>query len=78
MENFNEMDTCGNWLGKARRNFNITRRCWQLLHVLCLEFGLNHSNMLELCVREMYVKHFGKVKKQPPDLTAGEFNRREC
>ncbi len=20
----------------------------------------------------------GKVKKQPPDLTAGEFNRREC
>ena len=21
---------------------------------------------------------FGKVKKQPPDLTAGEFNRREC
>jgi len=22
--------------------------------------------------------HTGKVKKQPPDLTASEFNRREC
>lgn len=24
------------------------------------------------------VKPYAKVKKQPPDLTAGEFNRREC
>ena len=30
------------------------------------------------CMNEMYEDQSVKVKKQPPDLTAGEFNRREC
>jgi hypothetical protein len=51
----------GNWLGKARHNFNITRRCWHLLHLLCMEYGLNHSSMLEMCVREKYIKDIGPL-----------------
>jgi len=54
---------CGNFLGKQRRNFYITNRSWQLLHALCLEFGVNHSSMIELCVREKYVKDIGPVPK---------------
>ncbi len=30
------------------------------------------TGLLDICI-----DHW-KVKKQPPDLTAGEFNRREC
>jgi hypothetical protein len=51
----------GNWLGKARHNFYITRRCWQLLHFLCMEYGLNHSSMLEICIREKYIKDIGPL-----------------
>lgn len=52
---------CGNWLGKQRRNFYITNRAWDLLHELALEFGMNHSSMLEICIREKYVKDIGPV-----------------
>lgn len=52
---------CGNYLGKQRRNFYITNRCWDLLHALSLEYGCNHSSMIELCVREKYVKDIGPV-----------------
>lgn len=52
---------CGNWLGKQRRNFYITNRSFDLLHALALEFGINHSSMLELCIREMHVAKIGPV-----------------
>jgi len=52
---------CGNFLGKQRRNFYITNRSFDFLHALCLEYGLNHSSMLELCIREKYVKDIGPV-----------------
>jgi hypothetical protein len=54
---------CGNWLGKQRRNFNLTNRCWDLLHELALEFGLDHGAMLEICVREKYIKDIGPLPK---------------
>lgn len=51
----------GNYLGKARRNFYLSNRSFDLLHQLSLEYGINHSNILELAIREMYVKTFGPV-----------------
>ena len=34
-----------------------------------------HTEVKDGCI---LIGTYGKVKKQPPDLTAGEFNRREC
>ena len=51
----------GNWLGKQRRNFYITNRSWDLLHKLCLEYGVNHSVMLEMTIRDKYAREIGPV-----------------
>jgi len=68
MANSDDLRHCGNWLGKARRNFNLTNRSWNLLHALCLEYGLNHSSMLEICIREKFIKDIGPL---PPIEYAG-------
>ena len=55
----------GNYLGKARRNFYISNRCWQLLHALSLELGLNHSSVLEMAVRAYHQTVIGPVPPVP-------------
>ena len=55
----------GNYLGKARRNFYISNRCWDLMHQLSLEFGINHSNVIEIAVRELYQRTYGSVPRIP-------------
>lgn len=54
----------GNYLGKQRRNFYITNRCWNMMHDLSIEIGINHSGIIELAVREMYIRYHGQV----PDI----------
>ena len=46
-------------------------------HSMVLEIG---GKLSALAIEEDCLQNNGdaKVKKQPPDLTAGEFNRREC
>lgn len=51
----------GNYLGKARRNFYISFRCWRLMHELSLEYGLSHSGVIEMAVRRFYVNTFGEL-----------------
>lgn len=60
----------GNWLGKAKHNIRITNRCWHMIHILSKEFGLNASSIIELSVRDKYVKEIGPV----PEIkyTSGE------
>lgn len=56
-----DLTACGNYLGKQRRNFNITNRCWDMMHNLSLDIGVNHSAIIELAVREMYCRYHGEV-----------------
>lgn len=64
----------GNYLRKSRRNFNLSIRCWELLHRLSLELGVNHSNVIELAVREMHQKYIGPVKPvEPRDIAHKDF-----
>lgn len=51
----------GNWLGKTRHNITMTARGWGLVHKLCLEYGLNYSEIIELAVREKYIKDVGPL-----------------
>jgi hypothetical protein len=50
----------GNYLGKARRNFYISNKCWTLMHEIAMELGVNHSNVIELAVRKLYPEVTGK------------------
>ena len=43
---------------------------------LVLPMGLRHCSEFKYWKKASM--NWAKVKKQPPDLTAGEFNRREC
>lgn len=51
----------GNYLAKQRRNFYISNRCWEMMHELSLDIGLNHSGIIELSIREMYRRYMGNV-----------------
>jgi hypothetical protein len=44
----------GNFLGKQRRNFNVSNKAWNLMHELALELGVSHSAIIELAVRHFY------------------------
>jgi hypothetical protein len=58
----------GNYLQKSRHNVNITRRAWDLCHELSMDLGINHSNVFELAIREMYQKYMGPVKPIEPKV----------
>lgn len=60
-ENDNGYKGQGNWLGKQRLNFSVSGRFYEMLHRIALEYGVNHSVALELCVREKFTKEFGPV-----------------
>ena len=60
-----EIVAMGNWMGKARRNFMISNRCWHLMHELSLELGISHSAVIELSVRETYQRVYGRVPEIP-------------
>ena len=51
----------GNWLGKTRHNITMTDRGWDLTHRLAMEYGLDHSAIIELAVREKYLKEIGPL-----------------
>lgn len=51
----------GNYLGKQRRNFYISNRCWEMMHKISLDIGVNHSAVIELAVREMYRRTIGDL-----------------
>lgn len=58
----------GNYLGKQRRNFYVTNRAWEMMHELSIDIGLSHSGIVELAVRDMYVRYHGSV---PPITYVG-------
>jgi hypothetical protein len=58
---YDEIKYQGNWLGKVRHNITCTRRCWNLIGELCQEFGLSHGGIIELAIREKYIKDIGSL-----------------
>jgi len=48
------------------------------LHRRVMAIALHERKRIPFCGRLVGQAKSGKVGKQPPDLTAGEFNRREC
>lgn len=61
----------GNWLGKQRRNFYLTNRCWRLMHELALDIGVSHGTIIELAVREMYAR----IKNEVPPIAYSDYRR---
>ncbi|RPH38332.1 hypothetical protein EHM92_00175 [bacterium] len=61
----------GNFLGKQRRNFNLTNRCWDMMHQLACDIGVNHSAIIELAIREMYTRYQGT----PEPIKYSDFRR---
>jgi hypothetical protein len=61
----------GNYLCKARRNFYLTQRCWELMHEISMELGVNHSNVIEFAIRRMYSEICGKPA---PPISEGGFH----
>jgi hypothetical protein len=51
----------GNYLGKSRRNFYLSNKCWVLMHEMAMELGINHSNVIELAVRKLYPEVTGRT-----------------
>jgi hypothetical protein len=51
----------GNYLAKQRRNFYLSNRCWEMMHTISLDIGVNHSAVIELAIREMYRRMIGNV-----------------
>jgi hypothetical protein len=51
----------GNYLAKHRRNFYLSNRCWQMMHAISLDLGLNHSGTIEIAIREMYRRVIGNL-----------------
>lgn len=71
-ENERDFVGSGNFLGKQRRNFNISNKCWDLSHELALELGVSHSAIVELAVRHFYQSIKGtpdKIRYTPERMT---------
>ena len=64
----------GNYLQKSRRNVYLSGKCWEMLHEMGVEIGLNHSNTIEICVRMAYPKVLGKNAKSNVDLINERFD----
>ncbi len=49
----------GNYLGKGKRTYNITDDCDKMLLDLSLQYGVNKSSVVEIAVREKYLRDIG-------------------
>jgi hypothetical protein len=50
----------GNFLGKKRKNFFLSKDCCRYIVELCYRLGLSEGGVIELAIREKYDRTFEK------------------
>jgi predicted transcriptional regulator len=63
-------------MAKKKLTLNVDDALTEEMKILAVRLKRSVSDITEELYRE-FLKRRGKVKNQPPDLTAGEFNRSE-
>lgn len=56
----------GNFLGKSRKNFFLSKDCRRYIVELCYKEGLSEGAVVEQAVRRMYEQVIGERPSSPP------------